>query len=145
MSSNYTLHLIKVGIALNKDVFKLPTVERSIYMARLMSVYGNLLTEKQLQALQLHYYEDQSLGEIASQLNVSRQNVHDIIYRSTKSLQKYEDKINLAERTFKIESFLESAQASLEKINCNDEKTNKIISKIKSDIQNALKQFEEEI
>ena len=42
----------------------------------LMDLYGNLLTEKQRRFLELHYCEDLSFGEIATQYNVSRQAIY---------------------------------------------------------------------
>ena len=60
-------------------------LEASVEMGTLCAFYGGLLTDKQLQAMQLHFDEDLSLGEIARQMNVSRQNVHDLIARSSES------------------------------------------------------------
>ena len=40
--------------------------------------------------LRLYYEEDFSLGEIAEQFGVSRQNVHELITRSVQKLRRYE-------------------------------------------------------
>ena len=65
-------------------------LETSVEMGTLCAFYGGLLTDKQLQAMQLHFDEDLSLGEIARQMNVSRQNVHDLIARSSEKLRACE-------------------------------------------------------
>ena len=48
--------------------------------------------------MQLHFDEDLSLGEIARQMNVSRQNVHDLIARSSEKLRAGEAALGAAGR-----------------------------------------------
>lgn len=64
-------------------------------MAMLFDFYGKLLTEKQQEMLAFYYEQDLSLGEIAEEFSVSRQAVHDIIKRSEKILDQYEEKLGL--------------------------------------------------
>ena len=66
--------------------------------ALLLDFYGQLLTEKAYEISDLHYNEDMSLAEIAENLCISRQAVHDSLKRSARSLRAYEDKLGLAER-----------------------------------------------
>ena len=73
-------------------------LEASVEMGTLCAFYGGLLTDKQLQAMQLHFDEDLSLGEIARQMNVSRQNVHDLIARSSEKLRACEAALGAAGR-----------------------------------------------
>ena len=73
-------------------------LEPSVEMGTLCAFYGGLLTDKQLQAMQLHFDEDLSLGEIARQMNVSRQNVHDLIARSSEKLRACEAALGAAGR-----------------------------------------------
>jgi len=70
----------------------------SVEIGTLCAFYGGLLTERQRQALELHYMEDLSLGEIAQQLNVSRQNVHELITRSAEKPRSYEAALGAAGR-----------------------------------------------
>lgn len=65
-------------------------LERTVEVGTLCAFYGGLLTERQQEALRLHYQEDYSLGEIAAQLNVSRQNVHEMITRGEARLRQVE-------------------------------------------------------
>ncbi|WP_346354509.1 YlxM family DNA-binding protein [Azotosporobacter soli] len=73
-------------------------LERILWLGKLVDAYGSLLTERQQLCLELHYDQDLSLGEIAEQLNVSRQAVHDMLKRSELQLQEYEDKLGLVNR-----------------------------------------------
>lgn len=66
--------------------------------AVLLDFYGDLLTEKQAQALDLYYNEDLSLAEIAEPLGISRQGVRDSIKRGEKQLYELESVLGLAKR-----------------------------------------------
>jgi hypothetical protein len=61
----------------------------------LMDLYGNLLTEKQRRFLELHYCEDLSFGEIATQYNVSRQAIYDAVKHALANLEHYEKTLSL--------------------------------------------------
>lgn len=73
-------------------------IEKLERVAMLFDFYGNLLTEKQQVVLSLHYEHDLSLGEIAEEYGVSRQAVHDILKRSEKVLERYEEKLGLVRK-----------------------------------------------
>ena len=60
--------------------------------------YGELLTERQKMCLDLKYNQDMSLAEIAEELGVSRQGVHDNIIRAEAHLQKMEEKTGCVRR-----------------------------------------------
>ncbi len=64
-------------------------------IAQLYDLYGPLLTPKQQEAVRLYYELDLSLGEIASECEVSRQAVHDLLRRAEVALEKYEQKLGL--------------------------------------------------
>ena len=65
-------------------------LEKSVEIGTLCAFYGGLLTQRQQEMLRLYYEEDFSLGEIAEQFGVSRQNVHELITRSVQKLHRYE-------------------------------------------------------
>lgn len=93
-------------------------LEASVEMGTLCAFYGWLLTDKQLQAMQLHFDEDLSLGEIARQMNVSRQNVHDLIARSSEKLRACEAALGAAGR---MERMLERLEKVRELLKALDE------------------------
>lgn len=65
---------------------------REIYY---MDFYGGLLTKHQQELLRMVIMEDYSLGEIAEELSITRQGVHDGVQRGLAKLQWYEDHLNL--------------------------------------------------
>jgi predicted DNA-binding protein YlxM (UPF0122 family) len=71
--------------------------EEKIRIARLYDCYGNLLTDRQRNCMERYFYEDLSLAEIADELKVSRQAVHDMLKRAEQLLEKYESKLNFLE------------------------------------------------
>ena len=73
-------------------------LEKSVEVGKLLAVYAPMLTERQQLALRMHFDEDYSLSEIADTLQVSRQNVHDLIVRSSQKLKKYEEALQVVER-----------------------------------------------
>lgn len=88
-------------------------LEQSVELGTLCAFYGGLLTHKQLEMLRLHYEEDFSLGEIAEQFDVSRQNVHELITRSALKLRRYEAALGGVSRARQAVEQLSRAQALL--------------------------------
>ena len=70
-------------------------MEERVLISLLLDFYGPLLTDKQRMSLQLHHEDDMSLGEIAEELGVSRQAVHDNLQRERHILNDYESKLHL--------------------------------------------------
>ncbi len=64
----------------------------------LLDFYGQLITERQFEVLDLHYNSDYSLSEIAQNLNISRQGVYDNIKRGRAVLADMERKLGLVGR-----------------------------------------------
>ena len=62
-------------------------------VALLLDIYGEILTEKQRDMVDLYYNEDMSLGEIAQNAGISRQGVRDSIKRAEGILYEMEDKL----------------------------------------------------
>lgn len=70
-------------------------IEKTNRMNALFEFYSTLLTEKQMNYIELYYADDFSLGEIAEEYGVSRQAVYDNIKRTGKILENYERKLHL--------------------------------------------------
>lgn len=66
--------------------------------ALLYDFYGELLTEHQRGVYEEVVLNDFSLSEVAQDQGISRQGVHDLVKRSTKILEDYEDKLHLVEK-----------------------------------------------
>ena len=64
----------------------------ALTMALLYDYYGELLTEKQRTCFDLYYNQDLSLSEIAEDLGVTRQGVHDTLARAEGQLRDMEAK-----------------------------------------------------
>lgn len=61
----------------------------------LLDFYGQLLTEKQRDALDMYYNLDLSLGEIAEEIGVTRQGVRDAIKKGEERLLGLEEKVGM--------------------------------------------------
>ena len=70
-------------------------MEERVLISLLLYFYLLFLTDKQRMSLQLHHEDDMSLGEIAEELGVSRQAVHDNLQRARHILNDYESKLHL--------------------------------------------------
>ena len=86
----------------------------------LLDFYGQMLTKRQYEILDLHYNNDYSLGEIAEELDISRQGVYDNIKRGKAALFDMESKLGLVarfsrqkERTSEILKLLETIDVSV--------------------------------
>ena len=90
-------------------------LSKKVDLAFLAAFYGALLTENQRRVLSLHCEEDLSLGEIAEELGVSRQSVHESLSRASGRLYELEAALGMAERFRRMEAGLDAALASLRK------------------------------
>lgn len=61
-------------------------------MTLLYDYYGQMLSDKQQLCFDLYYNQDFSLTEIAEQVGISRQGVHDCITRAEAALRSMEEK-----------------------------------------------------
>ena len=61
-------------------------MEKFVEQGYLYDFYGELLTERQQQVYESVVLEDYSLSEVAEDLGISRQGVHDMIKRCNKTI-----------------------------------------------------------
>ena len=70
----------------------------AIEVVLLYDYYGNLLTDRQKECFEMRYYQDLSLGEIADELGISRQGVHENLNRAEALLRNMEAKTGCVSR-----------------------------------------------
>ncbi len=77
-------------------------MEKIVEQGLLYDFYGELLTDHQKRIYEDAVYNDLSLMEIANEYDISKQGVHDLLRRCTNSLETYESKLHMIERTDRI-------------------------------------------
>lgn len=71
---------------------------KNLEISYLLDFYGDVLTEKQREAMEEYYNADLSLAEIAEGLGITRQGVRDAVKRGEATLVELEEKIGAAGR-----------------------------------------------
>lgn len=79
-------------------ITKVIVMEEILRHALLYDFYGELLTEHQKQVYEDVVLNDYSLSEVADNLKISRQGVHDMVRRCNRLLDGYEEKLHLVEK-----------------------------------------------
>ena len=73
-------------------------IDEVIQTSLLYDFYGSLLTDRQREVMELYYGENLSLSEIAAEVAISRQGVHDALKNAERALHEYEQKLGLVEK-----------------------------------------------
>jgi hypothetical protein len=76
----------------------------------LLDVYSPVLTERQNTVLELYYGEDLSLGEIAEQLDITRQGVLNCVQKGGQKLFETEAKLGLVRKSRELESDIDKLE-----------------------------------
>ncbi|MGM0409503.1 MAG: YlxM family DNA-binding protein [Bacillota bacterium] len=112
-------------------------LEKTIEINILFDYYGEMLTEKQQEAMKLYYYHDLSLAEIAEKLDISRQGVYDHLHRGEDILREYESKISLVERYNKFREKLDELLVTIDELEIDESKSEELKREIKN-LENYL-------
>ena len=91
-------------------------MEKFVEITYLYDFYESLLTDKQRELLMRYYFDDYSLGELASTYNISRQSVFDTIKKAEQKMLDYEAKLGLWNKYVKQEKILTEAKAKLKAV-----------------------------
>lgn len=83
-------------------------MKKDIKDSLLLDFYGNMLTEKQREIMNLYIECDTGQAEIASMLGTTRQAVYDIVKVSENLLLSYENKLKC------VEKYLENREKLIE-------------------------------
>lgn len=105
-------------------------IEKTNRMNALFEFYSTLLTEKQMNYIELYYGDDLSLGEIAEEYGVSRQAVYDNIKRTEKLLETYEKKLHLYSNYIVREEIIEEIKKEMIYSDFNNQKINELLENI---------------
>lgn len=89
---------------------------KDLGMTVLFDFYGEILTEKQRQVIDLYYNDDLSLAEIAEQAGITRQGVRDCIKRGEATMRFMEEKLRLARRFSQVRQALEEIESDAARI-----------------------------
>ena len=77
---------------------------KNMNISLLLDFYGDILSERRREIMELYYNEDLSLAEIAEIKGISRQGVRDSVKKSETELTELEAKLGLAERFKNLKS-----------------------------------------
>lgn len=107
----------------------------------LLDFYGQLLTKRQYEILDLHFNNDYSLGEIAGQLGISRQGVYDGVKKGRAVLSEMEQKLGLVRKFSEQRAKAEEVLRNIVEINIEtlDNKDQEHIKKIREGIEYIIK------
>ena len=111
-------------------------MEKKVEISMLIEIYGNLLTNKQLEILDDYYNMDLSLSEIAENNKITRQAVRDIIKKGEKKLFEFEEKLQIMRKMLKQEKQISNILSELTQIEvkCTDEQIAEILEHIKKEL-----------
>lgn len=102
-------------------------MEKDLEISLLYDIYGNMLTERQREVVEMYYSEDLSLGEIAEQLSISRQSVRDCLVASQNTLNNMENNVKYLDKSKRIQSL---CKKGLSNVNNSDKNTGSIFNQI---------------
>ena len=103
-------------------------MSKNLLICDLLELYGKLLTEKQLKLLELYYFDDLSLSEIAENEGGSRQGAMDVIKRAEKELLKMESVIGLYSRNKEQTKIINDLKTAYK--NSDSKKIDSLLSKL---------------
>lgn len=96
-------------------------LEERVYLSMLYDFYGALLKENNRRIFEAYIQEDYSISEIAEEMEISRQAVHDAVKRITKQLKGYEEKLGLLERFERQRDEMKRLHECLREMNISEE------------------------
>jgi len=122
-----------------------PELDNLAKESLLYDFYGGLLTDKQREVMELYHEENYSIVEIAGELGVSKQAVHDNLKKTERILSDYEDKLGLVSKFVARSNALRTVRADVEslKVMLADNEEMKDLSARIDEIETLLKGMEE--
>ena len=120
-------------------------MSKNLEISLLFDFYGDMLTEKQRDVVELYYNDDLSLSEIAENEGITRQGVRDSIKRGEAVLLEMEERLGLAKRFRKMQDGIERIVQCAQDINFynNEFGYSKIIEEKADEIIRLAKELDE--
>lgn len=108
-------------------------MDEILEQALLFDFYGELLSERQKEVYQYYVFDDLSLGEIAAEVGMSRQGVHDLVKRGRLMLEDYERKLHLVEKFMSVKEKVQQIDRLLDTYegDCRVENPQELLEKIR--------------
>ncbi len=100
--------------------------EKNLEINYLLDFYGEVLSERKREVLEMYYNEDLSLAEIATDIGISRQGVRDIIKKSEEELIYLEEKLGLLKKFRSLQKKADELLREVEKSGASPEIKEKI-------------------
>lgn len=90
--------------------------DQPVNISLLLDFYGDILSDKQREAMELFYNNDFSLSEISENTGITRQGIRDRIQKACHILIELEDKLHLVERFGSAKSDVEYIIRRIEQV-----------------------------
>lgn len=116
-------------------------MEKLVEVGILFDFYGNLLSERQYQAIEYYYVEDLSLSEIGEELHITRQGVFDTLRRAEEKLYHYEEILGLVKKFNNNQDKIREIREISKEIQSLGKDSLNTISKKAEEIQNIISQI----
>lgn len=120
---------------------------KDLSISVLLDIYGDMLTEKQKEVIELYYNEDLSLGEISELSGITRQGVRDSIKRGEAFLQEMEDKLQFAQKFKELAQVLSQIKETAEQMADHNKRFcfSREIAQMAAQIYNAVEKLEDDM
>lgn len=125
-----------------KNVAGTGGLEAAAQVSMLFDFYGEMLTKRQQEVIRLYHEENFSLAEIAEELSISRQAVHDTLKKAEKALRSYEERLALVDRMEKSRRVIETTDRTIDKLMSKCSKDEALMKDLKK-IRKAIDSLEE--
>ena len=112
----------------------------ALEMTLLFDYYGELLTERQQMCFDLRHNQDLSLAEIAQELQVSRQGVHDNLSRAEALLLNMEEKTGCVRRDMQCRMAAQQIRIAAQELLQHEQPQ---VNRLAQQIMNAVAGLEE--
>ena len=84
--------------------------EKNVEIGYLLDFYGEIISPRRREVLDMYYNSDMSLAEISDELGITRQGVRDLIRKSGSELLMFEEKLGMARKFREIEACTDNLQ-----------------------------------